>query len=58
MVELEDQPRKIIKIKRINPSSETHDSNTTLSTLEESTLEVCKAYVEQSVQVSLLHLGS
>ena len=54
MVEPEDQPRKIIKIKRINPraASETRDSNTTLSTIEESTLEVCKVYMpEQSVHV-------
>ncbi len=54
MAEQEDQPRKIIKIKRIKPS-ETQDSNTantTLSPLEEGTLEVCKAYVPaQSVQV-------
>lgn len=46
MVEQEDQRRKIIRIKRINPSSETQDGNTTDSTLEEdSILEVCKVYV-------------
>jgi hypothetical protein len=51
MVELDDQPRKIIKMKRINPP-ETRDTNTTLSTIEESALEVCKAYVrEKLVQV-------
>jgi len=46
MIGPEDQPWKIIKIKRISPRSETQDSNTALSALEESTLEVCKAFVE------------
>lgn len=54
MVEPEDQPRKIIKIKRINPRSETPspsqdigDSNAILSTIEESTSEVCKVYMPE-----------
>jgi len=46
MIRPEDQPQKIIKIKRISPRFETQDSNTVLSVLEESTLEVCKAFVE------------
>ena len=53
MAEPEDQPRKIVKIKRINPRSETR-GNTTISTLEEGTSEVrkCKVHVpEQSGQV-------
>jgi hypothetical protein len=53
MAEPEDQPRKIVKIKRINPRSDIQGrSNTTLPTLEEGTSEseVCKAHVlKQSV---------
>ena len=48
MADSDDQPRRIIKIKRINPRSETQDcsdSTMTLPTLEESTLEVGKPYV-------------
>lgn len=48
MAEPEDQPRKIVRIKRINPRSEIQGrSNTTLPTLEEGTSvsEVCKVHV-------------
>ena len=41
MAKPEDQRRKVTKIKRINPMSESQDGNTTSSTLKEGTSEVC-----------------